>query len=500
MKVLLVYPRYPTTFWSFRYALEFISRKASFPPLGLLTVASLLPPNWQRRLVDMNVDPLRSEDLSWADYIFVSAMAVQRASAEEVIKRAKAAGKKVVAGGPLFTLSPDEFPEVDHLILQEAEATLPLFLRDLEKGEAKKVYTSSQWPDITSSPVPQWDLIDMKNYAAMCLQYSRGCPFDCDFCDISLLNGRKPRVKAVGQVLRELEALYERGWRDTVFFVDDNFIGKPRVLKNELLPALIQWMKRKRYPFSFLTEASIDLAEDGRLMQLMVEAGFDSVFVGIESPVEESLQECNKVQNKGKDLLKAVRRMQRAGLQVMGGFILGFDSDPPTVFQRQVDFIQQSGIVTAMVGLLNAPKGTKLYERLQREGRLLGQATGDNTDFSINFVPRMGRERLIEGYRWVVRSIYAPSAFYKRLITFLKNYRSPKKMGYPLRPHYLKAFFKSLWTLGVRGSERFHYWRALLWTLFKRPQLLSLCIGLAIYGYHFRKVFEGPPEDHEGGV
>mgnify|MGYP005654197431 FL=1 len=299
-------------------------------------------------------------------------------------------------------------------------------------------------------------------------------------------------------MLAELDALYQRGWRDTVFFVDDNFIGKPRKLKEELLPSLIHWMKQRGHPFSFLTEASVNLAEDEELMELMVRAGFDSVFVGIESPVEESLQECNKVQNKGKDLLGAVRRMQRAGLQVLGGFIVGFDSDPPTVFQRQVDFIQQSGIVTAMVGLLNAPKGTRLYERLQRERRLLGQATGDNTDFSINFIPKMGYRRLLEGYRYIVSHIYSPPIFYRRLITFLKNYRPPKKRkGYPLRLYYLKAFLRSLWTLGVRGKERFYYWKALLWTLLRRPQLLSLCVGLAIYGYHFRKVFEGTSSERQ---
>ncbi len=466
--------------------------------MGLLTVAALLPRHWQRRLVDMNVEPLRDEDLGWADYVFISAMAIQRASVQEVIRRAKELGKGVVAGGPLFTISPEEFPEVDHLILQEAEATLPPFIEDLERGEAKRIYTSSEWPDITASPIPEWDLIDMKRYAAMCVQYCRGCPFDCDFCDIALLNGRRPRTKTTEQVLAELDALYQRGWRDTVFFVDDNFIGKPRKLKEELLPSLIHWMEQRGYPFSFLTEASVNLAEDEELMELMVRAGFDSVFVGIESPVEESLQECNKVQNKGKDLLGAVRRMQRAGLQVLGGFIVGFDSDPPTVFQRQVDFIQQSGIVTAMVGLLNAPKGTRLYERLQRERRLLGQATGDNTDFSINFIPKMGYRRLLEGYRYIVSHIYSPPIFYRRLITFLKNYRPPKKRkGYPLRLYYLKAFLRSLWTLGVRGRERFYYWKALLWTLLRRPQLLSLCVGLAIYGYHFRKVFEGASSERQ---
>ena len=491
MKILLVYPSYPDTFWSFRYALKFISKKASFPPLGLLTVAALLPEDWQKRLLDMNVEGIRDEDILWADYVFVSAMEVQKSSAVEVIRRAKDLGRKVVAGGPLFTLSPEEFPEVDHLVFREAEEALPLLIKDMERGKTKRIYASSKWPDITASPMPAWDLLKMDEYAAMCVQYCRGCPFDCEFCDIALLNGRRPRTKTTEQVLRELDGLYERGWRGTVFFVDDNFIGKPRKLKEELLPALIEWMRQRRYPFSFLTEASVNLADDEELMRLMVRAGFDSVFVGIESPEEESLSECNKVQNQGKDLLEAVKRMQRVGLQVLGGFIVGFDSDPPTIFQKQVDFIQQSGIVTAMVGMLNAPKGTRLYERLQQQGRILGETTGDNTDFSINFIPKMGYWKLVEGYKQVVTHLYSPHAFYKRLVTFLKNYRPPKLRSYPLQFPYIKALFRSIWVLGVKEKERFYYWRTLFWTLLRRPRLFSLCVGLSIYGYHFRKVFEG---------
>ena len=491
MKILLVYPRYPDTFWSFRHALKFISKKASYPPLGLVTVAALLPRTWTRRLVDLNVDVLNNEDIGWADYIFISAMVLQGASVREIVRKVKALGKKIVAGGPLFTISPNGFPEIDHLVLHEAEATLPFFIEDLERGKGKPIYTSSEWPDITSSPVPQWDLLDMRKYAAMCIQYCRGCPFDCEFCNIALLNGKKPRTKTSTQVLAELEALYQKGWKDTVFFVDDNFIGKPRKLKEDLLPALIKWMQEKKYPFSFLTEASVNLADDEELMELMVRAGFYEVFVGIESPEEESLSECHKVQNKHRDLMAAVKKMQRFGLQVSGGFIVGFDSDPPAIFQRQVNFIQQSGIVTAMVGLLNALRGTRLFERLQHEGRIVGETRGDNTDFSINFIPKMGYQQLVEGYRYIVTYIYSPRHFYRRLMTFLRNYRLPKKRGHPIQFFHIKAFFHSLWALGIRGKERFHYWKILLWTLFRRPRLFPLCVSLSIYGYHFRRVFEG---------
>jgi radical SAM superfamily enzyme YgiQ (UPF0313 family) len=333
----------------------------------------------------------------------------------------------------------------------------------------------------------------MRNYAAMCLQYCRGCPYDCEFCDIGLLNGRKPRTKSAAQVLDELDALHRSGWEDTVFFVDDNFIGKPKTLKRQLLPALIRWSEEKDHPFDFFTEASINLADDDELMELMVQAGFESVFVGIESPDENSLAECRKLPNKDRDLIAAVRKMQTAGLQVLGGFIVGFDSDPPLIFQRQVNFIQQSGIVMAMVGLLNAPRGTRLYQRLQKEGRLLGDTSGDGT-FSMNFVPKMDYDRLIDGYRYIVTHIYSPRQFYRRIRTFLKNYHAPKLHGYAARPYHARAFFRALWSLGIRGKERFYYWRELCWTAVRHPHLVPLCIRLAIYGHHFRKVFESYPK------
>ena len=489
LKILLVYPRYPDTFWSFNYALKFVSKKVFAPPIGLLTVAALLPRSWKLKLVDLNADVLKDEEIQWADYIFLSAMEVQEKSVREIITEVKAHGKKIVAGGPLFTLFPDRFPEVDHLVLHEAEATLPHFINDLKKGEGKHIYTSSEWPDLISSPVPEWSLIDISKYAVMCVQYCRGCPFDCEFCEIALLNGKKPRVKAEAQIIGELETLYQKGWKGVVFFADDNFTLTPRKLKEELLPALIRWMEQKKYPFQFMTQATIDLVDDEELMKLMVRAGFDSVFVGIETPEEESLTECHKVQNLQRDLIAAVKKMQRFGLQVSGGFIVGFDSDPPNIFQRQINFIQESGIITAMVGLLNAPRGTKLYKRLQQEGRLIRDITGDGTD--TNLVPKMGYQQLMEGYRYLVTHIYLPRYFYKRLLTFLGNYNPPKQRKFAIQPSHIKAFFHSIWTLGIRGEERFCYWKALLWTILKRPKLLPLCLRLAIYGYHFRKLFEG---------
>lgn len=490
MKILLVYPHYPESFWSFKYALKFIGRKASFPPLGLLTVAAMLPHEWEKRLVDMNVRPLTAEDLAWADFVFISAMTIQRKSALEVIARCRQLGVKTVAGGPLFTACHADFPEVDHLVLGEAELTLPPFLADLRTGGARHLYADARWADLTHTPIPLWDLIDVRNYAALNIQYCRGCPFDCEFCDITALFGRKPRSKTRGQVIAELDSLYIRGWRGAIFFVDDNFIGDKGKLKRDVLPAIIDWMEQKEYPFYFYTEASIDLADDSRLMELMVRAGFEEVFIGIETPYEESHTESGKVQNRNRDLLASVKRIQRAGLQVHGGFIVGFDSDPPSIFDKQIHFIQESGIVTAMVGLLSAIRGTRLHQRMSREGRLLGDDSGNNMDSDLNFIPRMDVKALIGGYRTILETIYSPKNYYQRVIRLLREYR-PQHLGkFHLQPGYVGALFKSILFLGVIGRERLYFWKLFFWSLFMRPRLFPLAITYAIYGFHFRKVAE----------
>ena len=489
MKILLVYPEYPTTFWSFQYALKFISKKASLPPLGLLTVAAMLPSDWDLRLVDMNVKQLEDADLQWADLVFLSAMSIQRASAETVIARSKALGCTVVAGGPLFTACPEEFPDVTHFVLNEAEITLPLFLDDLKNGGAQRVYTSPEWADLTTTPLPRFDLVDIKKYASMNIQYSRGCPFDCEFCNITVLYGRTPRTKETGRILEEFDALLSRGWRSGVFIVDDNFIGNKGKLKKEVLPAIIAWMEARHHPFTLSTEASINLADDEELMRLMVKAGFNTVFIGIESPNEESLAECGKFQNRNRNLIESVKKIQRAGLEVQAGFIVGFDKDPALIFERLISFIQESGIATAMVGLLNAPHGTKLYHRLKREGRLVKSATGDNTDFSINFIPKMNAEHLIDGYRRILDTIYSPRHYYPRVKRFLKEYQPAQSRGYRLKMNHLSATLKSVVRLGVIGRERYQYWKLMTWSLLRRPRLLPLAITFSIYGFHFRKVF-----------
>ena len=490
MKILLVYPQYPDTFWSFKHALKFVSKKAAFPPLGLLTVAAMLPGGWEKKLVDMNVTRLTDDDIKWADYVFISAMVVQQNSVKEVITRCKGLNTKIVAGGPLFTTGYEDFDGVDHFVLGEAEVTLPLFLEDLEKGCARHVYTSDMRPEISKTPIPLWSLINMKAYSSMNVQYSRGCPFNCEFCDIILLNGHTPRTKDREQLLAELEELYRRGWRDSVFVVDDNFIGNKKKLKLEILPAIIEWRKGKKYPFPLFTESSINLADDEELMKLMVAAGFNTVFIGIETPNEESLVECAKLQNQNRDLVASVKKIQNYGMEVQGGFIVGFDSDPPNIFKDQINFIQKSGIVTAMVGLLNAPTGTRLYQRLKEENRLVKAFTGNNTDCSLNFIPKMNYETLIDGYKHILNTIYSPKHYYERVKTFLREYKPRRGTAGRLQSHHIRAFFKSIWFLGIREKGRRYYWKLFLSTLLKQPRKFPISISLSVYGYHFRKVVE----------
>ena len=488
MNILLIYPKFPDTFWSFSYALRFIGKKAAFPPLGLITVAALLPEQFQTRLVDLNVEGLTDDDLAWADMAFISAMAVQRKSAVDIIDRCKGKGLTVVAGGPLFTAEPDAFEQVDHLVLDEAEITLPAFIADLQSGRPKKIYNADGYPDIHRTPVPLWGLIDIHRYASLNIQYSRGCPFNCEFCNITALFGRKPRIKAPQQVVAELDAIYQAGWRGNIFFVDDNFIGNKRSLKEQLLPALIDWRRDKK-GCVFFTEASINLADDPELMDMMAQAGFDAVFIGIETPEADSLTECCKTHNKNRDLLEDVRKIHRSGLQVMGGFIVGFDCDPPSIFQRQIDFIQQSGIVTAMVGMLQAPPGTRLFQRLAREQRVSSEFSGDNVDGRTNIIPAMGLDKLIDGYRTIMKQIYSPRQYYQRVRRILKELKVPAATT-PFDRQRILAFWRACLRLGLLGKERFQYWRLLAWTMMRKPRLLPLAVTLAIYGYHYRKICE----------
>ena len=489
MNILLINPKTPDTYWSFKHALRFISKKAANPPLGLITVASMLPGEWKKKLIDLNVASLRDEDIRWADYVFISAMSIQQTSVRQIIETCKQYQKKIVAGGPLFTGEPENFTDIDHLVLNEAEITFPQFLSDLAENRPEKIYQTDEHAELDLSPPPDYSLIDPTKYATLSIQYSRGCPYNCEFCEITALLGRKVRTKSTGQILMELENIYQTGFRDNVFFVDDNFIGNKKKLKSELLPAIIQWHKNLGYPFEFTTEASINLSDDPELMNLMTEAGFVKVFVGIESPDEKSLEECDKKLNKQRDLIQCVNQIQSTGLEVMAGFIVGFDNDSPGIFQRQIDFIQQSGIIMAMVGLLNAPNNTRLYKRLSEEGRIINYAGGDNTNYSINFIPKMDKEVLLTGYQTIVRSIYSSKAYYERVIRFMKHYEPRLKSRTAFTFGKILALLRSIIILGILKRNQIYYWRLFFWSLINRPKLFPLAITYSIYGYHFKKVF-----------
>ncbi|MBK9152865.1 MAG: DUF4070 domain-containing protein [Chloracidobacterium sp.] len=488
MKALLVYPEFPDTYWSFRHALRLEGKRAAFPPLGLLTVSSMLPAGWERRLVDINVEDLSNEDIEWADIVLISAMIVQRESLEQVVELCRSMGKKVVVGGPYVSTSSERLPDADHVFIGEAESTLPEFLNDLELGIARKIYEAAERPSLHQTPVPDLSLIDMGRYSAMCLQYSRGCPFNCEFCDIIEIYGRVPRTKSNAQMLAELDAVKATGWRGLLFIVDDNFIGNKKNVRL-FMPDLIEWSRENSYPFSFITEASVNLAEDEVLLQQMEDAGFRRVFLGIETPVEESLKEAQKGQNTRRDLLESIRKIQSHGIEVMAGFIVGFDNDPEDIFDRQMEFIRESGIPLAMVGLLAALPDTQLWRRLEKEGRLLDVSTGNNTDCTVNFVPRMDVDRLIEGYKQVIRNIYSPKEYYRRALDCLSRFHKDRIEPRQSTIHEdIRAFVNVIYTLGIRDRSRTEFWTYFYKLLLHHTRDFAHGMTLAAMGYHFRQV------------
>ncbi len=482
MNVLLLYPEFPDTFWSFRYALPFLGRRSAYPPLGLLTVSALLPSYWKRKLVDLNVEKLRDRDLAWADVAFLSAMLVQGPSLAQLIARCRDAGVRTVVGGPITSADHILCEGADHVVRGEAEGIIGALVSDLEAGKALPRYEAAGRADMTRVPPPELRLARLRRYSAMPLQYSRGCPFSCEFCDIVELFGRIPRTKTAEQVLKEMEQLYDMGWRGSVFVVDDNFVGNKPAIK-ALLPRLAEWMRLHGNPFSLFTQASINLAEDDELLSLMHAARFIKVFVGIETPVKESHRAAGKMQNVKADLLESVRRIQEHGMEVMGGFILGFDQDPPEIFERQIAFIKEAAIPISMVGLLTALPNTRLWSRLSEEGRILRRSMGDNTAALLNFIPRMDPETLLAGYRKVLASIYNPTEYFDRARVMLGRLGTmPKpRLGFA---DYL-ALCRSFIRQGILARYRFAYWRFLGKTFLRTPGHLGLAVTLAIMGHHF---------------
>lgn len=488
MNVLLVYPKIPDTYWSFKFALPFEGKRSAFPPLGLLTISSFLPKSWNKKLVDMNIRKLKNKDLKWADMVLLSAMIIQKGSFHEVVGRCREYNVTVVAGGPYITTGYKKIPGVDYAILGEGENTFPQFLKDFGRGQAEKVYASENKPDASTIPIPDFELLkpDLNRYDSMAVQYSRGCPYNCEFCDIIELWGRVPRVKSNAQILTELDILYKMGWRRSIFVVDDNFIGNKQVVK-KMLPDLRDWMQRRGYPFRLYTEATVNLAKDDLLLKLMVEAGFHKVFLGIETPVEKNLLEAHKAPNTGKDLAEDVRKIQTSGMQVMGGFIVGFDNDPEDIFDRIINFIRETHIPFSMVGILTALPNTQLFRRLKREGRLTAPSTGDNVQCSINFRPKMDVRKLLEGYQRILRTIYHPREYYERALGLFERYRPARRRTKNLKFSEIKAFVRSVLKQGVFERHRFQYWKFLMKTLIYHRRNFGEAVTLAIVGRHFHK-------------
>jgi tRNA A37 methylthiotransferase MiaB len=482
--ILMVYPEIPNTYWGFQYAVGFMNKKAAIIPLGLLTVAALLPRDYQVKLVDMNVTPLEPEDIEKADMVFISAMIVQKQSFKEVVELCNRLAKPVVAGGPYPISLYKEIEGVDHFVLDEAELTLPVFLDDLEKGVPKKVYRDERKPDIALTPVPRFDLIDVSQYHSMALQYSRGCPYQCEFCDIIEMFGRVSRTKVPEQFIRELDAVYQTGFRGAIFVVDDNFVGNHKKVK-ALLRAIVSWQESKSYPFSFNTEASIDLAQDDELLDLMVEAGFNSVFIGVETPDDASLQAIKKTQNLKIDVASGIKKIQRSGMEVTGGFIVGFDTDTEDIFDRQIAFIQEVAMPLAMVGLLMVGPNTQLYRRLRKEGRWVSEPSGNNTHhLHLNFETLIPQEVIIDGYKRVLSEIYSPPRYFERCINLLKRLPAKVKHARPLQWEHVRALFLSL-TRQTASFYGFHYLWYLLRAIVFNIRSFPAAVSMAVMGHHF---------------
>ncbi|MDR3628379.1 MAG: radical SAM protein [Ignavibacteriaceae bacterium] len=474
MKILLVYPEMPDTFYSFKHLTRIVGRKASFPPLGLLTVASMLPNDWELKLIDTNVNELEDKDIRWGDMVFISAMNTQANGAYKIIERCKSLNATIVAGGPLFTHEYDRFPNVDYFVLNEAEITLPLFLKDFKNNELKRIYKTNEFADIHETPIPRWELVNLNDYAYSIVQYSRGCPYFCEFCDITALFGRKPRTKTAEQIIEELETILRNGKPGIILFADDNLIGNKGLLKAELLPKLIEWRDKNKYAPGFDTQVTINLSDDDELMQLMIEAGFRKLFIGIESLEEEALLEMNKKQNTKRNLLDTINKLHSKGFIIVGGFILGLDTDTPEVFQNQIDFINESGMVLVSINLLKAPIGTELYNKMKKQGRLLSNLDFDET--KSNMIHKMDKNILDEGYRRVIENIYSAESVFYRAKVFLSNKRPINvKNGIKRKTSFAEIMqgARVAYLLGIKDNNRLYFWQIFYW-LFRNRKLRYL--------------------------
>ena len=489
MHVLLVYPVFPQTFWSYDKILELVDRKVLLPPLGLITVAGILPQEWEFKLVDRNIRSVTEAEWAWADLVILSAMIVQKQDLLEQIKEAKQRDKLVAVGGPYATSVPDE-PQnagADFLVLDEGEITLPLFVAALERGETKGIIRATEKPDVTTTPIPRYDLLELDAYDSMSVQFSRGCPFQCEFCDIIVLYGRKPRTKTPAQLLKELDFLYELGWRRGVFMVDDNFIGNKRNVKL-LLKELKIWQAEHQYPFRFNTEASVDLAADQELMDLMVACNFDAVFLGIETPDEDSLALTKKFQNTRSSLTDTVDKIIRSGLRPMAGFIIGFDGEKKGAAQRIINFVENAAIPTAMFGMLQALPNTALWHRLEKEERLLENDKQDiNQTTLLNFVPTRPIEDIANEYIETFWELYDPNRYLDRVYRcFLKLKETPVKAPAKM-PSFIdvKALAIVIWRQGIKRNTRWKFWHHLFSIVKNNPGVWEHYLTMCAHNEHF---------------
>ena len=485
MRVLLLYPLFPKSFWSFEKTLALVDCKALLPPLGLITVAALLPQSWEFKLVDHNVQEITESDWDWAELIVISGMIVQKEDMLAQISAAKDRGKLVAVGGPYATTSPQEVEAADFLVLDEGEITLPKFIAAIERGDRQGVFRGTEKPAVTQTPIPRYDLLDLSAYDNMSVQFSRGCPFQCEFCDIIVLYGRKPRTKTPQQLIAELECLYDLGWRGAVFMVDDNFIGNKRNVKL-LLKELEVWMEEKGYPFGFTTEASVDLAKDDELMELMVECNFKKVFLGIETPDTDSLALTNKFQNTRDPLTESIDKITRTGMQVMAGFIIGFDGEKAHAGDRIVQFVEQTGIPMAMFSMLQALPSTALWNRLEKEGRLLNSSANINQTTLMNFVPTRAIEDIATEYVDAFWQLYDPTAYLNRIFRYYMKLGDAKNVV-SNRPSWkaVRALSLLLWKQGVLAQTRWLFWSNLIQVLIKKPRQLESYLTLCAYLEHF---------------
>jgi len=489
MRVLLIYPLFPKSYWSFDAVLELIDRKALLPPLGLVTVAAILPQEWEFKLVDRNIRDIEDSEWDWADLVILSGMIVQKEDLLAQVRAAKDRGKPVAVGGPYAT---SLYPEVqaagaDYLVLDEGELTLPMFVEALDRGETSGIFRATEKPDVSQTPIARFDLLEFDAYDSMSVQFSRGCPFQCEFCDIIVLYGRKPRTKTPQQFIAELDRLYELGWRRPIFLVDDNFIGNKRNVKL-LLRELKPWLRDRGYPFDFSTEASIDLANDPELMELMVEANFTSIFIGIETPDTDSLKTTKKFQNTRDPLAEAVQTIVAYGMRVKAGFIIGFDGEKTGAGDRIVEFVEKTAIPMPMLSMLQVLPDTGLMHRLKKEGRLLDWESGMMQTTLMNFIPTRPLEEIAREYLEAFWKLYEPVPYLDRVyrhFMMMGERRNQSTSDEIVDWKGIRALAIVLWRQGVKRETRWTFWRYLFDILRYKPSLFVLYMSTCALTEHF---------------